>query len=205
MPKLCDNDDVPTDSQPSTCQFCKCDTVKLYCCPKCSAFYCSLKCYKSKQHAKCSEQFYKDQVEITVDGNIKPEVKVDERLKTATSFEDYMKKMKDVDSKKTEEEINPQLEAEEDEELLFDSDEEPEYLSKILDKTVADYEKEDVEDINVKLMKAGIGSLLEDDDEQMEKLYSMLNDDEKKAFTRLAEKMHYDEIGISNSCFKKPK
>ena len=52
-------------------------------------------------------------------------------------------------------------------------------------------------------MKAGVGSLLEDDDEQMEKLYSMLNDDEKKAFTRLAEKMHYDEIGISNSCFVK--
>ena len=87
--------------------------------------------------------------------------------------------------------------------MLFDSDDEPEYLSKILERTVNEFEKDDVEDINMKLMKAGIGSLLENDDEQMEHLYNLLNDDEKKAFTRLSDKMYYDEIGISNSCFKK--
>ena len=96
MPKLCDTDDVPATNQPSTCQFCLVDSPKLYCCPKCNKFYCSLKCYKGRQHATCSEQFYKDQVERTMfehsSGLNEPETKVDERLKTATSFEDYMKK-----------------------------------------------------------------------------------------------------------------
>lgn len=31
-----------------------------YTCPKCDITYCSVSCYKSPQHLKCSEQFYKD-------------------------------------------------------------------------------------------------------------------------------------------------
>ncbi|KAE9550544.1 hypothetical protein FO519_006236 [Halicephalobus sp. NKZ332] len=112
----------------------------------------------------------------------------------ARSFEDYMEKIKEEDTKKTEEERNPQIEVGEDEEVLFDSDEEPEYLSKVVEKSLEDYNSKDLEDINVKLMKAGIGSLLENDDEQMDKLYNLLTDEEKKTFTKLAEAIHYDEM-----------
>uniref|UniRef100_A0A7E4UZ00 DUF4168 domain-containing protein n=2 Tax=Panagrellus redivivus TaxID=6233 RepID=A0A7E4UZ00_PANRE len=202
MPKLCETDDVST-SQPSACQFCLCDTPKLYCCPKCKAFYCSLRCYKAKKHSSCSEKFYQEQISQTV---VEPQVKQpppDPRLKEATSFEDYMKRMKEDDKEKTEEDKNPQIEVNSDEEVLFDSDEEPEYLSKVMDKAVEDYEKADIEDINIRLMKAGVASLVDDEDEQMDKLYNLLNDEEKKTFTRLAEQMHYDEVGISQSCFKK--
>lgn len=41
-----------------TCHFCKEVTFK-YSCPKCNALYCSVACYKSKSHLKCSEKFYK--------------------------------------------------------------------------------------------------------------------------------------------------
>uniref|UniRef100_A0AC34R1V5 HIT-type domain-containing protein n=1 Tax=Panagrolaimus sp. JU765 TaxID=591449 RepID=A0AC34R1V5_9BILA len=202
MSKLVENDDIIVVT-PSNCEFCLCDTKKLYCCPKCSKFYCSLRCYKNAKHSSCSEKFYKDQIELKVHGHVSEEPKVDDRLKTATSFEDYMKKMKIEDDKKTQEEKNPQIEVEEDEELLFDSDEEPEYLSKIVDKSLDDYEKANMEEINLKLMKAGIGSLLGDDDEQMGKLFNLLTDEEKKTFSKMAEAMHYDETGISKSCFKK--
>ena len=131
------------------------------------------------------------------------EPKIDEKLKSATSFEDYMEKVKEEDIRKSEEERNPQIEVNEDEEVLFDSDEEPEYLSKIVEQSLEDYNNTDLEDINMKLMKAGIGSLLGDDDEQMDKLYNLLTDEEKKTFTKLAEAIHYDEVGISKSCFGK--
>uniref|UniRef100_A0A7E4UZY6 DUF4168 domain-containing protein n=1 Tax=Panagrellus redivivus TaxID=6233 RepID=A0A7E4UZY6_PANRE len=149
------------------------------------------------------EKFYQEQISQTV---VEPQVKQpppDPRLKEATSFEDYMKRMKEDDKEKTEEDKNPQIEVNSDEEVLFDSDEEPEYLSKVMDKAVEDYEKADIEDINIRLMKAGVASLVDDEDEQMDKLYNLLNDEEKKTFTRLAEQMHYDEVGISQSCFKK--
>ncbi|XP_051863587.1 zinc finger HIT domain-containing protein 2 [Drosophila albomicans] len=41
-----------------TCHFCK-ETPFKYTCPKCNALYCSVACYKSKPHLKCSEEFYK--------------------------------------------------------------------------------------------------------------------------------------------------
>ncbi|EDV91115.1 zinc finger HIT domain-containing protein 2 [Drosophila grimshawi] len=40
------------------CHFCKVAPFK-YTCPKCNAIYCSVACYKSKEHLKCSEQFFK--------------------------------------------------------------------------------------------------------------------------------------------------
>lgn len=129
---------------------------------------------------------------------------MDENLKSATSFEDYMEKVKNViENKPKDEEMNPQIEVDEDEEVLFDSDEEPEYLSKIVDNSLKEYESGDVEDINIRLMKAGIGSMLGDDDEQMDKLYNTLTDEEKKTFARLAEAVHNEEIGITGSCFRK--
>ncbi|XP_030553869.1 zinc finger HIT domain-containing protein 2 [Drosophila novamexicana] len=40
------------------CHFCHEAPFK-YTCPKCNAIYCSVACYKSKEHLKCSEEFYK--------------------------------------------------------------------------------------------------------------------------------------------------
>ncbi|XP_053951085.1 zinc finger HIT domain-containing protein 2 [Anastrepha ludens] len=41
------------------CQFCQKANFK-YTCPKCNALYCSVECYKTPEHLKCSEKFYKD-------------------------------------------------------------------------------------------------------------------------------------------------
>ncbi|XP_030371603.1 zinc finger HIT domain-containing protein 2 [Scaptodrosophila lebanonensis] len=41
------------------CHLCQAAPFK-YTCPKCNALYCSVGCYKSQLHLKCSEAFYKD-------------------------------------------------------------------------------------------------------------------------------------------------
>lgn len=43
------------------CDFCKANKSK-YTCPRCSLRYCGIECYKSPDHRKCSEDFYKDNV-----------------------------------------------------------------------------------------------------------------------------------------------
>lgn len=42
----------------SKCKFCEGEAK--YTCPRCNCCYCSVKCYKCKQHMQCSEEFYKD-------------------------------------------------------------------------------------------------------------------------------------------------
>ncbi|KAI8130790.1 hypothetical protein FF38_12569 [Lucilia cuprina] len=44
------------------CQICNKAPFK-YTCPRCNIVYCSLPCYKSQQHLKCSEEFYKQCVQ----------------------------------------------------------------------------------------------------------------------------------------------
>lgn len=43
--------------------FNSCPKESQYTCPKCNAHYCSSACYKSQAHLRCSESFYKEQVE----------------------------------------------------------------------------------------------------------------------------------------------
>ena len=45
-----------------SCAFCQSKDSK-YSCPKCSAPYCSVRCYQSRGHVTCAEEFYKDSVE----------------------------------------------------------------------------------------------------------------------------------------------
>ncbi|XP_011193294.1 uncharacterized protein LOC105219066 [Zeugodacus cucurbitae] len=46
------------ESSHMICQFCQKVAFK-YTCPKCNALYCSLSCYKTPEHLKCTEAFYK--------------------------------------------------------------------------------------------------------------------------------------------------
>uniref|UniRef100_A0A1I8NV43 HIT-type domain-containing protein n=1 Tax=Stomoxys calcitrans TaxID=35570 RepID=A0A1I8NV43_STOCA len=49
-------------SSSENCQICNKQKFK-YTCPRCNINYCSLDCYKSKDHLKCSEAFYKQCVQ----------------------------------------------------------------------------------------------------------------------------------------------
>lgn len=46
-----------------SCSFCVIEKRKkdLYKCSNCGQTYCSLRCYRSKRHSKCSEKFYEEQ------------------------------------------------------------------------------------------------------------------------------------------------
>ena len=50
------------DAPKRRCSFCD-QTTASYSCPKCGQYYCSVACYNCKQHANCSEAFYKKCVE----------------------------------------------------------------------------------------------------------------------------------------------
>ncbi|KAF6721445.1 Zinc finger HIT domain-containing protein 2 [Oryzias melastigma] len=45
----------------AACTFCKCNPSR-YTCPRCNLQYCGLSCYQSREHAGCSEEFYKESV-----------------------------------------------------------------------------------------------------------------------------------------------
>ena len=46
----------------TSCQICGKNWAN-YTCPKCNVGYCSVTCYRSEYHRKCSEQFYQTQVQ----------------------------------------------------------------------------------------------------------------------------------------------
>ncbi|XP_055852137.1 zinc finger HIT domain-containing protein 2 [Episyrphus balteatus] len=55
----------------SLCKICNKNDFK-YSCPKCNILYCSLTCYKSPEHLKCSEEFYKKCVEDEISATSNP-------------------------------------------------------------------------------------------------------------------------------------
>lgn len=54
----------------SLCKICTCNESK-YVCPRCNLIYCSVQCYQSRLHLRCSEEFYKESVleHMTVNEN----------------------------------------------------------------------------------------------------------------------------------------
>ncbi|XP_055903381.1 zinc finger HIT domain-containing protein 2 [Eupeodes corollae] len=58
-------------SSSNLCNICKNNDFK-YSCPKCNILYCSLACYKSPQHQKCSEEFYRKCVEDEISATSNP-------------------------------------------------------------------------------------------------------------------------------------
>ncbi|KTW28766.1 hypothetical protein T552_01396 [Pneumocystis carinii B80] len=83
------------------CQFCNNQHGK-YICPRCNQRYCSLICYRSQIHLKCSEFFYKDNVEQEIRNR-----KITEKEKTELlhflskySYNDDFENLKFLDNKK---------------------------------------------------------------------------------------------------------
>jgi hypothetical protein len=95
-----------------------------------------------------------------------------------------------------------------DEQLLFDSDDEPEYLSDVVDSAMRQYETIDDEELDRNLLAAGLPILIENESEkanqeQLEKLYKILDDDEKKKFTQTAEGLFEKDLSVYTNCFRK--
>lgn len=96
--------------------------------------------------------------------------------------------------------------------MLFDSDDEPDYLIDVCSKTIKDFKKIDNNELDRQMLLAGIFPGLEstsNNDEiteqfQLENLYAQLNKDERKAFNRLAEEVFEDTL-IQKSCFTRKK
>ncbi|KAF8551352.1 hypothetical protein OG21DRAFT_291769 [Imleria badia] len=40
--------------------------ISRYTCPSCNLFYCSLKCFQSEPHSRCSEMFYRKEIELGI-------------------------------------------------------------------------------------------------------------------------------------------
>jgi len=65
-----------------------------YTCPKCNALYCSVGCYKSKEHLKCSEEFYKSCIQDELSGaTVTQESQEDVR-----KIYDILKRMRESDN-----------------------------------------------------------------------------------------------------------
>ncbi|XP_020799420.1 zinc finger HIT domain-containing protein 2 [Drosophila serrata] len=74
------------------CHFCREAPFK-YTCPKCNALYCSVGCYKSKEHLKCSEEFYKSCIQDELAGAATTPDKQEDMRK----IYDILKRMRETD------------------------------------------------------------------------------------------------------------
>lgn len=83
------------------CNFCS-QPGASYVCPKCGLFYCSLNCYRHRNHLECTEHFYKDLVlqELSLNTNtqLKEEtMKLLERMNLEDESLDFQSLLDDVD------------------------------------------------------------------------------------------------------------
>jgi hypothetical protein len=67
------------------------------------------------------------------------------------------------------------------------------------------FEGMDEAEVDRKLLAAGMPIGIGKDDENLEQLYQQLNEEEKKAFTAMAEGMFQDEFETLTNCFKPKK
>nr|CDJ80934.1 Zinc finger domain containing protein [Haemonchus contortus] len=181
------------------CNFCSTERREQYKCPRCGATYCSLRCYKCQEHSKCSEDFYKQCVKEELEGR-----HFEGNGKGQDTFEERMQKYLDGELDEM-----PGAEGKgssaEDADPLDSDDEEPgvsgfqpkadQYLEKVVTDTVDDYLL-DEDEIDRRLLGMGIGG-------EVEQLMGVLSDEERAAFAQLAEQIHIDTSGLSESCFKK--
>lgn len=70
--KVCDTGDIDicASNKQEICFFCHCKFSK-YTCPRCTASYCSISCYKSEKHMQCSEDFYRKNVMEEISNRVK--------------------------------------------------------------------------------------------------------------------------------------
>ncbi|XP_068156543.1 zinc finger HIT domain-containing protein 2 [Drosophila tropicalis] len=82
-----------TEAATENCNFCQAEPFK-YTCPRCNALYCSVGCYKSKPHLKCSEAFYKSCIQDELESaTTTPESQQDMR-----KIYDILKRMRETDA-----------------------------------------------------------------------------------------------------------
>ncbi|KAL7069986.1 hypothetical protein ACQ4LE_010790 [Meloidogyne hapla] len=129
-----------------------------------------------------------------------------------TTFEQYMQEQNHNKQELDERQLNPEipLEISPDEQLLFDSDDEPEYLGDVVDSALRQYKTIDDEELDRNLLAAGLPIVLEkgseeETQEQLENLYENLDDDEKKKFTQMAEGLFEKDFLEYTNCFRKKK
>ncbi|XP_017864895.1 PREDICTED: zinc finger HIT domain-containing protein 2 [Drosophila arizonae] len=75
------------------CHFCHEAPFK-YTCPKCNVIYCSVACYKSKAHLKCSEEFYK----ACIQDELASATTTPESQKDMRKIFDILKRMRESDA-----------------------------------------------------------------------------------------------------------
>ncbi|KAL3123176.1 hypothetical protein niasHT_010346 [Heterodera trifolii] len=190
-----------------SCSFCPNEKLDLYKCPQCSSFYCSLRCFRCKKHIKCSEDFYRKECEkhnelLSNDSSeLNPTDDKQKKTKVMT-FEQYMAQQNQNCGKRDKSTANPQIAVRADEEVLFDSDDEPEYLSKMIASSLEQFNSLDDQELDRRILNAGLPIGLgeeqtakgETSQEEMERLYQQLTGEEKKKFTELADGIFHDEL-----------
>ncbi|CAJ0953297.1 unnamed protein product, partial [Mesorhabditis belari] len=174
-------------SEKRRCPFCATQNVAKYECPRCHIHYCSIRCYRSKEHNKCSETFYENCVREHIDGPRRTGPPIE-------TFEERMKKY--VNGEMDDFPGSSDQPNEEGDGEVIDSDEEDDtYMKKVLDGAVQDYDLLET-DIERQLTAMGVG--LDDD-----ALIDSLTEEEKAAFAHFSREIHQEEMGLGNSVFKK--
>ncbi|EYB81522.1 hypothetical protein Y032_0380g333 [Ancylostoma ceylanicum] len=184
------------------CDFCSTERREQYKCPRCNCNYCSLRCYRNEKHSNCSESFYKECLKEHLEGK---HFEAGSDNQKQDTFEERMQKY-----------LNGEIDgipgagtsgnaAEEGDPLDSDDEEagvssafpakENQYLEKVVKDTVDDYVL-DEDEIDRKLLGLGIGG-------EVDQLLGALSEEERATFAQLAEQIHLDTSGLTESCFKK--
>uniref|UniRef100_A0A0N4ZV69 HIT-type domain-containing protein n=1 Tax=Parastrongyloides trichosuri TaxID=131310 RepID=A0A0N4ZV69_PARTI len=178
----------------NTCFFCNCDSTSLNKCPRCKKYFCSLKCYKFPNHY-CSEHFYKE----WIDKETGKELKKGNPL--IMPFEEYMKHHENIE----EVDMPPDISEAEAEANDIDSDDDNlDYLEDVVNDATEDFNKLSMRDIDAMLTTKGL-TMIDDDENNMNNLFSQLTSEEQKTFNRLFEEYQISLSGASKSCFENKK
>ncbi|VDM62912.1 unnamed protein product [Angiostrongylus costaricensis] len=181
------------------------------------------RCYRCEKHSGCSEDFYKECVKKHLENR-----RLEGNGEQQDTFEEHMQKylngeLDEIPGKPLPEIIetfyliiSANSSTAEDECEPLDSDDEAEYgessfpdkneqyLERVVTSTIDDYVL-DEDEIDRRLLSTlltnnvqslGIGG-------EVEQLMGALNEEERVAFARLAEEVHLDTSGLTDSCFKK--
>ncbi|KAK0421360.1 hypothetical protein QR680_015196 [Steinernema hermaphroditum] len=177
-----------------SCMFCPTEKKDLYVCPRCNKTYCSVRCYRSAQHAICSEKFYESWVrERTGEEEVKPD-----HSKGKLSFEEFMNAQKESVPTNPDEEGEP----------LDSDDEDLSYLKEVVQETFDNFEDADDNELQRQLTIAGVAGIgdptdEEDEEYQMKLLFETLTVEEKREFQKMVDSMAINAEGLTNSCFGK--
>ncbi|VDL63042.1 unnamed protein product [Nippostrongylus brasiliensis] len=156
-------------------------------------------CYRCEKHSKCSEDFYKQCVKEHLEGR-----RFEGDGKEQDTFEERMQKylngeideMPGVSSGGASADGGEPLDSDDEDPGInpFGGKQER-YLEKVVTAAIDDYLLEEAE-IDRKLTGLGVGG-------DVEQLMGVLSEEERATFAQLAEQIHLDTSGLTESCFRK--